>query len=293
LTARVDTERIDDALVAPQRAAAAGWDARLVLGFERIATRSVLTHREHRGPLVVQKPLYPEGPDVCQCVIVHPPAGIVGGDRLVLDVCVARGAKVQLTTPAATRWYRSAGAPASQRVLARVDDGALLEWLPQGMIVQDGARAQSSARVDLAGAATFIGMELVGLGRRAAGERFRCGEWRQRFEIVRNAAPIWSERAVVKGDSALLASAAGLNGASVFGTFVAVGATLDDAMISGLRGVVALRGNGGVTRLPDLLVARYLGDSMEAASAYFLALWSRVRPALTGSAAVPPRIWST
>ncbi len=81
-----------------------GWEATLALGFERVGARSVLARREHRGPLVVQKPLYPEGPDVCQCVIVHPPAGIVGGDRIVLTVSVGRDARAQLTTPGATRW---------------------------------------------------------------------------------------------------------------------------------------------------------------------------------------------
>ena len=251
-----------------------------------------MTRREHRGPLVVQKPLYPEGPDVCQCVVVHPPAGIVGGDRLALDVTVGAGACVQLTTPGAAKWYRSAGAPAAQTFGVRVDDEASLEWLPQGTIVYDGARARSATRIALTRSSTFIA-DIVSLGRRAAGERFRCGEWRQRFEIVRDAALIWSEHAVLHGESGLLASPAGLNGASVFGTFVAVGAKTVESMLPALREIAPVQGDSAVTHLPDVLVARYLGESMEAASAYFGALWSAVRPALTGRPAMRPRIWST
>jgi urease accessory protein len=271
----------------------AGWEAMLALGFERVGGRSVLARREHRGPLVVQKPLYPEGPDVCQCVILHPPAGIVGGDRLVLTVSVGRGARAQLTTPGATRWYRSANLPATQQLHANVADGALLEWLPQGTIVHDGACAASTTRIDVAAGAGFIGTEIVSLGRRAAGERFRCGAWRQRFEIVRDGAPIWSERAVLKGDGELLASAVGLNGAPVFGTFVAVMPGSSDTMMPALRDLSAVQGQGSVTRLTDVVVARYVGDSMEAAGAYFMDAWSIVRPLLTGLVAVRPRIFNT
>lgn len=144
-----------------------GWDARLALGFRRDAARTLLARRTHRGPLVVQKPLYPEGAAVCQCVVVHPPAGIVGGDRLALDVDVEAGAWAQLTTPGAAKWYRSGGATASQRLSMRVGDEAVLEWLPQGTIVYDGARARSDVRVELTRSAIFIGFDCVALGRRA------------------------------------------------------------------------------------------------------------------------------
>ena len=100
---------------------AARWDACLALRFERVGPRSVLAQREHRGPLVVQKALYPEGPGVCQCVIVHPPAGIVGGDRILLTATVNAGAHAQLTTPGAARWYRSAGSQAEQTLRAQVE----------------------------------------------------------------------------------------------------------------------------------------------------------------------------
>jgi urease accessory protein len=269
------------------------WDARLALAFERTGERSVMTHREHHGPLVVQKPLYPEGPGVCQCVIVHPPAGIAGGDRLSLDVAVGRDAFVQLTTPGATKWYRSEELQASQVLRVRVDEGATFEWLPQGTIVYDGAIAASEVRIDLAATSTFIAAEVVSLGRRAAGERFRCGQWRQRFDIAREGALIWSERGVLDPTAGLIASPVGLNGAPVFGTFVAVGPRIDDTMIAALRDIAPAQGEAAITRLPELLVARYRGGSIEAGSAYFASMWSALRTTLTSRAALRPRIWST
>ena len=252
-----------------------------------------MTHREHRGPLVVQKALHPEGPGVCQCVIVHPPAGIAGGDRLSLDVALARDSFVQLTTPGATKWYRSAGPAASQSLQVRVDEGATLEWLPQGTIVYDGAIATSEIRIELARTSTFIAAEIVSLGRRASGERFRCGRWRQRFDIVRDGALIWSERGVLDPMSGLLASPVGLNDAPVFGTFVTVAPRIDDTMIPALRAIAPSQGEAAITRLPGLLVARYRGESIEAGSAHFASLWSALRPALTGRVALRPRIWNT
>jgi urease accessory protein len=253
----------------------------------------MLVHRMHRGPLVVQKPLYPEGPDVCQCVIVHPPAGIVAGDRIGLDVSLGRDAMVQLTTPGDSKWYRSTGAPAVLDFIARVGEAAVLEWLPQGTIIYDGARASSTTRIELAEGATFMGSDVVSLGRRAAGERFRCGEWRQRIDIVRRDAFVWSERAVLRGGSRLLASPAGLNDASVFGTFVAVSSRIDDALLQTLRNIANTEHDVAVTSLPGIVIARYLGDSLEDAGSRFGTLWEAVRPVLIRRTAHRPRIWNT
>ena len=274
-------------------ASSARWSARLALGFVRDAERTTLVRRSQAGPLVVQKPFHPEGPDVCQVVVVHPPGGIAGGDDLALSVDVGDRAHAQVTTPGAAKWYRTDGAIAHQRVDVTVGAGGALEWMPQGAIVYDAARTDSVLSFDLADDATLIAWDVTCLGRHAMGERFATGRWRQRIDIVRNGAPIWSERVNLMGGSRMLDARTGLNGAPVFGTFVAVSPRLDDSLVPRLRAVHPCAGEGAVTQLPRVLVARWRGPASDAAQRWFVALWSALRPALLGRAAVPPRIWTT
>ena len=81
-----------------------GWQARLQLGCDPRLGASRLTRRQHVGPLTIQKPLYPEGPEVCHCILLHPPGGIVGGDRLEIELEVDAGARLLATTPGAGEW---------------------------------------------------------------------------------------------------------------------------------------------------------------------------------------------
>jgi urease accessory protein len=139
----------------------------------------------------------------------------------------------------------------------------------------------------------FVGWDVVCLGRAAAGERFARGRLRQRLALTRAGVPGFIERAVLGGDAPLLVSPVGLNGAVVFGTFLAAAALVPDAALAGCRGLAPATGEGAVTRMRGCLVARYRGASAEAARAYFVELWSCIRPALIGREAVPPRIWNT
>jgi len=276
---------------------ASRWHAALALGYTREGKRSVLARRTHRGPLVVQRSLYPEGERVCQNIIVHPPAGIVGGDTLQLDIDVGDGACAQITTPGAAKWYRSSGAAARQDVSARVHAGSTLEWLPQESIIFDGAIAGLHTRVDLEADASFLGWDVVCLGRSAAGERFAQGSMRQSLRVTRDGVEIFVERANLSGGDALLASAVGLNGAVVFGTFIAAVSAVPDSLLAVCREIAATEDEGegdvGVTRIRGCLVGRYRGMSAQSARAYFVRLWCAVRPIAIRRDAVIPRIWAT
>jgi urease accessory protein len=270
-----------------------GWQANISLGYRAIAGRTVLTRREHRGPLRVQKALYPEGDAVCHTLLLHPPGGIAGGDALHVDIAAEAGAHALITTPGATKWYRSAGQVARAGLALHIAAGATVEWLPQESIVFDGAQARVSNRIELASGAHFVGMDLYCLGRTASGERFTHGALHLDTRISRDGRTLWLEQARLDGASPLLRSAAGLAGAPVFGSFVCAGIDADDALLAACRSAPCAQGDTGVTRLPGLLVARYRGNCTQSARAWFVHLWSLVRPVMSGRMAQAPRIWST
>jgi urease accessory protein len=281
------------------QAANSRWSAELELGFAARGERTVLARRRHQGPLRVQKALYPEGPSVCQAVVLHPPGGIVGGDHLELQVDVAAGAHALITTPGATKWYRSSGPAARQIIDIRVGASATMEWLPQETIVYDGALAAQHTAVELSAGARYIGWEVSCLGRTASGERFDAGRWSQRLALSVGGHPLFLEYGQIEGGSTLLTSPAGLAGRAVSGLMLIAADDIDDALLAALRiqapaandfaGITPLRGPTG---FPVVIAARYLGGTAQAARKYFERLWALARPAVLDRAAHRPRIWN-
>ena len=247
---------------------AASWKARLSLQFRRDGSRTILSERHSEGPLVVQKPLYPDGPGRCHAIVVHPPGGIAGGDELVLRTRVEKKSEALLTTPGAAKWYRSAGAWARQALDFEV--AGSLEWLPRETIVFDGALADLRCNIELGEGARYIGWEVACLG------RFARGRMRIETRITQGGRMLFVEKGEVEGGGRLMRSPAGLGGKSVLGTFIATSA------------VKIPFADLAITHLPGLLIARYLGDSSEEALQLFTRLWKVLRPS-----AVAPRIWST
>lgn len=276
-------------------ATADAWHARLHLQVARRAHASILARSSHVGPLRVQKALHPEGPELCHCIVLHPPAGIVGGDRLEIEIEVGAGAQALFTTPGAGKWYRSAGPVAQQAVRITVGAGASAEWLPQESIVFAGAEARMRAEVDLAEGARFVGIETICLGRRASGEAFDRGSLGLSTDIRLAGRPLWSERGRIDGGSPLMHSAIGLAGFSVCSAILAAGAEIDAATLARCRAATpGERGaRTGVSALPGLFVGRYLGHSAQSARQWFVALWSALRPVLIGREAAVPRLWNT
>jgi urease accessory protein len=269
------------------------WHAELHLAFARVGERTVLRENRHSGPLRVQKALYPEGEAVCQAIVLHPPSGIAGGDQLQIAITAAAGAHVQITTPGAGKWYRSGGPEAVQRVSINVEAGATLEWLPQETIIFDGARARMETRVSLAPDSRYIGWDILCLGRAASGERFEQGKFDLFYRVDRNSLPIWIERGGFAGNDPLLTSPAGWAGATVSATLLAAFPHTPE-LLAACRAVAPVdAASHALTALPGVLVARYLGDSSEAARLWFAALWAIIRPACCGRPAITPRIWNT
>jgi urease accessory protein len=271
--------------------------ARLNLGFANDDGTSRLVERSHYGPLRVQKPLYPEGPQVCHAIIVHPPGGIVGGDELSITAHVAPSAHAFITTPGGAKWYRANGKISRQQISLKVSDDAALEWLPQETIFFNGAQVELHHTVELGVGATYIGADVLCFGRTASGESFNAGKITQSYAIRRAGKPIWFEQGAIAGDGPLMGSPLAMAGRTVCATLIVAGKPVSSALLGAMReqASAAIDGNAhvGISQLKSVLVARYLGDSSETAKRVMTEIWKMLRPAMLNREAIVPRIWNT
>ena len=280
-----------------------GWAGRLTLAYRsepwRDGTQRTVLHSRHEGPLRVLASLYPEAPGTCHNVLVHPPGGIVGGDTLHLEADLAEGAHALLTTPGATRFYRSGGEMALQSIDARVAEGARLEWLPLETIVHSGALAENRMRFELAPGAEMIGWDVLALGLPAAGERFDRGCYTQQIQLP----GVWLERArLAAADRWLFDSPLGWHGNSVLATlwFAAGAPVVDsrrDALLEAARDAAAgsaLAASAGASSPhAEAVVLRVLAPRVEPAMALLAQVWGRWRTLAWALAACAPRVWRT
>ncbi len=277
-----------------------GWHATLALAYRREGPRSIV-HDRHDGPLRVLKSLHDE-PGICQSVLVHPPGGIVGGDRLEIAVDVGAAAHALVTTPGATRFYRSLGETASQAATLRVARGARLEWLPLETLAYDGCLADNTVQVEAEPGAEAIGWDVLALGLPASGQPFARGRFRQHLQIGDR----WLDRGVVDGDDTrLLESPLGWAGQRTLATvwFAAgdeLAAERRERLVESAREALAGCGDGtvgaraGVSAVDaSVVVARILAPRVEPAMQACVAVWSAWRALAWGLAARPPRVWRT
>lgn len=268
---------------------ASGWRADLRLRFVARGLHTHLVERSHVGPLIVQRPFYPEE-GVCHVYVVHPPGGVVGGDELSIRVNAENGSNVLLTTPAAAKFYRSEGAIARQDQSIEIDR-ASVEWLPQESIFFNGAQVRGSTRVCLAGASKFIGWEIACLGLPARNEDFEAGMLQLGFELEVDGAPRVIDRLRIEGTSPARTAVWGLNGYKAIGTLFAYPATRE--LIEQVRERAPHGVEIAFSLVDDVLVCRALGQQAEPVRDALTKVWSLLRPALLDRESLVPRIWRT
>lgn len=271
---------------------AGSWRAHLSLEFSGREDKTIISHKKHHGPLVIQKPFYPEG-EVCHVYLLHPPGGVVGGDQLTLDVEVNTQGHALITTPGASKFYRSGGRLAQLTQHLKVEAGSALEWFPQETILFSGCEVKTKTIVQLEQGAEFTGWEILCLGRPASNDLFEDGQAQQNFEIYRNTKPLLLDRARLAGNDDVMHAKWGMQSFTVTGTMIMVNANED--MLHLLREDLPLIENGlfSVTLIDDVLVCRALSDQAESVRLAFTHVWKKCRNRLLGRASSEPRIWAT
>jgi len=268
----------------------ASWHARLELEFQQQKQRTVIHRKKHTGPLLVQKPFYPEG-RVCHLYIIHPPGGVVGGDSLELDISIGRDSHTLITTPSAGKFYRSDGRIASQTQHIRLHENAVLEWFPQENIYFNQSNVKQRTRIELSPSSRFIGWDIICLGRRAANESYTQGQLTQSLELVCNNKPLLIERSDLAAGDPALTALWGFQNFPVSGTFIAC--PVDKGILDKVRDLAETEGLFSATLMGNNLLCRYLGNEAEIARKKFIQVWNLVRPALLKRKTCEPRIWQT
>ncbi len=296
------------------------WHGRAQLRFEPSATGTRFQGR-CSAPLKVQRGFL-RADGRCELPLLHTAGGLVGGDRLSVEISLAAGSRALITSVAAQKVYGSIGrsrrAPqgdwALQELNVNLAADADLEWLPQELVLYADGLYEQRARVTLAASASWLGAEVVRLGRSAAGESLGSGRWRSLLEIRRledssegrndaetpqldSGGGRWLlvDRIELGGES--LQGEHGLAGQPVFGSLVwAAPATLPATGLAALldqcrQDRQGLVGDMACGALEPGLVARYRGSSTTAARSWFTRIWYRIRAARGLAPPELPRVW--
>lgn len=271
------------------------WYARLELEYKKSRNKTILSHRLHKGPLVIQKPFYPEE-DVCHSYLIHPPGGIVGGDILELDVVLLKGSHALITTPAANKFYRSDNKYAQLYQSIRISDGAILEWLPQETIFFNSCNAQIKTDFHLEGDAQLVCWEINCFGRPASNDYFEQGNIIQKISINKDGTPLYIDRNVFNAETKILSEKWGLNKFPVMATMLVTMPDKSDAI--DFEPIQVLQEHTQrliftVTVRENILLVRYFGYHAREALSLLTQCWSSMRPQLIKKKSCPPRIWET
>jgi urease accessory protein len=283
------------------------WHASATLRFRQRYGR---TH--HQGgasaPLKLLR-AYTQSSGHCELPLLHTAGGLVGGDVLKLRADLEPGSRALITTVAAQKVYGSVrrsrshpeGRWAEQHLQLQLAAGCDLEWLPQELVLYADALYQQHQEVELAEGASFLAMDVVRLGRTAAGEDLGAGRWRSSLSIRRreeaDAAARWElvDRLELGGEA--LSGDHGMADEPVLGSLVwaapqplaadALSALLEQARLArnGLEGTMVCGA------LEQGLVARYRGPSSQAARFWFCRLWALIRQERGLPPPELPRVW--
>lgn len=273
------------------------WLAQLELDYSLAAARTRM-HFRHDGPLRVLRSLYPEGDAVCHNVLVHPPGGLVSGDTLDITAHVREGAHALVTTPGATRFYKTSGEPAIQKTQLTLETGARLEWLPLEALAYNQCDAHNLLHFELAEGAELMAWDITALGLPHAQQPFVQGSFTQHMQWPGH----WLERGTVRADDlALMDGPLGLAGQRCMGSmFLACGTALSrkqrELLLDATRAVLDAHPQGawcGITAPNDhMLVLRGLAPVVEP----LMQLWQQVRLVWRtqhwGMDGAAPRIWN-
>ena len=268
-----------------------GWLGKLSLSFaNRFVNgglqRTELVDRQQQGPLTVQRPFYPEGKP-CHIYLLHPPGGIVGGDKLELDIFLDHDSHLLMTMPGASKFYRSHGNIAQLKQKFTLAPNSIIEWLPQENIFFNGTNANLTTEFNLTLNSRLLGWETLCFGRPVMQEKFGQGNIKSRLTInLPDELGLDEHLKIIDGNCAPIGNYT--YSATLFAYPINL-AILQQVQKRLENSKVPI----GATTLGQLLTVRLLTNDNQICQQYLHQLWTLLRPLIINLSTCPPRIWAT
>lgn len=270
----------------------ARWPASLDIEFSVRPEKTVPSKIKHFGPLRVQRPFYPEKDGCCHLYLLHPPGGVVGGDALEISVVANEKSQSLITTPGATKIYRSNTSSKIHQSIS-LKEKSVLEWMPQETILFNEAQTVITTDVNLTGDSQLFFWDILCLGLPVNNEMFSVGSCQQFLKIYRDGKPLLIENNNFEGGSELMAASWGMRGFYV--NAVSVMTSNNSDIVEKIRGKIHSGENClfAVTKKQGLVICRYMGNSVDEAKRFFQQAWVVWRHCELDKDVVVPRIWGT
>jgi urease accessory protein len=177
----------------PREPERVGRDGFLKLRFARCGGNTILAQSRFSLPLQALAPLtLADGSSYL--MLLNPTGGVLGGDRLVTEIDLEPGTHVCLSTPSATRVYRTVGEPAILDTVIRVGEGGTLEYFPDHVIPHAGSALRQSLRLSLNRGSRAILFDSMAAGRVAHGERWVFTDIDSRIDVRVSGCPSYINR---------------------------------------------------------------------------------------------------
>lgn len=244
------------------------WAGTLSLDIDRRNGRSIAVRQFHDGALRILRPHYlDESGQVCY-VMINPGGAYLGGDKYLIEVSVAAGADLLLTTQSATKIYRTPNNRAEQHMRLSLGAGARLELLPDPLIAYRQASYGQVTTVNMDPTASLVMAEVVTPGWSPDGELFRYDEIRMRNEIsIAGRLTVLDNLLIRPGTGSPVDSSCFMAEYTHLGSLLVMDARVDAALVDELHALLAPRNDGGPLGITLLdgpgLAVRALSHSTE------------------------------
>ena len=233
----------------------------MTLSTKQVANRSGIDRFRTSG---ATKVAFPRSAQAVEGIVVNTSGGLTGGDAFTAAGHAGKNSHLVLTSQAAERAYRSTDGVARVRTRLSADAGATLHWLPQELIVFDGAALDRCLDIDVAPGAELVMAEPIVFGRAAMGETTVTGHLRDQITLRSNGTLRYWDRIALTGDiTTLLNRPAVADGMTALATAMYLGPRAQ-ALLPAVRDALPATGAASLIA-DDLLIVRVL-----AADSFFL-----------------------